>query len=175
VKQHSGWIEVTSQINVETTFNIFLPRTSAAKTVECINTEQANIGGNETILLVEDEAAVRQLARTILLLHGYRVREASSGTEALSVWEQHADEIDLLLTDVIMPEGMTGRELAQKLKLERPKLNVVYTSGYDPDKIGMEAELGDEVSFLPKPYSPQKLLLAVRQSLDFEVNPSNPI
>jgi CheY-like chemotaxis protein len=170
VKQHNGWIEVSSQINVGTTFRIFLPRAVVStRNGETAKEKSENVGGNETLLLVEDEAAVRQLARTVLLMHGYKVIEASSGLDALSVWKQHASEIDLLLTDIIMPGGINGRELAQKLKMERPELNIVFTSGYDPDKMGMEAELGEEVNFLSKPYSPQKLLEAVRQGLAFNV------
>jgi signal transduction histidine kinase/FixJ family two-component response regulator len=170
VKQHNGWIEVSSQINIGTTFRIFLPRAVVStRNGETAKGKSENVGGNETLLLVEDEAAVRQLARTVLLMHGYKVIEASSGLDALSVWKQHASEIDLLLTDIIMPGGINGRELAQKLKMERPELNIVFTSGYDPDKMGMEAELGEEVNFLSKPYSPQKLLEAVRQGLAFNV------
>ena len=94
-----------------------------------------------------------------------------SGVDALDVWKKHAEEIDLLLTDIVMPGGINGRELAQQLKLERPALNIVFMSGYDPDQVGMKAELKEEVNFLPKPYSPQKLLKAIRQGLTFETAP----
>ncbi len=170
VAQHQGWIEVMSQLEVGTIFKIFLPRSaSGAPPALSRNPEQKIVGGTETILLVEDEAAVRSLARTILRQSGYHVLEASSGVEALSVWKNHHAEISLLLTDIVMPDGISGRDLAGRLRLERPHLATVFTSGYDPDKDGLEAELGNEVSFLPKPYSPQKLLSAVRDGLDFKI------
>src|SRR5439155_5197325 len=122
--------------------------------------------GDETILLVEDEKPVRRLARSILQRHGYRVLEAESGLQALTIWDEHATEINLLLTDVVMPEGLTGRELAQKLKSNRPELKVILTSGYSPDKTGIEAELRDGTSFLQKPYSMNQLLAALRESLE---------
>lgn len=167
VAQHQGWIEVVSQIDFGTTFKIFLPRVShSVQAAPVAKVEPKMVADTETILLVEDEDSVRTLARKILSLRGYRVLEANSGLAALSVWKEHAQEIDLLLTDIVMPEGVTGRDLAHRLRLERPRLNVIFTSGYDPDKSGLEAELGREVNFLPKPYSPQKLLSAVRQNLD---------
>jgi CheY-like chemotaxis protein len=96
------------------------------------------------------------------------VLEASSGVEALSLWKDRGSEVQLLVTDIVMPEGISGRDLTNRLRTERPKLNVVFTSGYDPDKAGLEAELGNGTNFLPKPYSPQKLLKAVRESLDLK-------
>ncbi len=168
VAQHQGWVEVMSRLDEGTHFKIFLPRwTGATKQSDARKPDRKIIGGTETILLAEDEAAVRNLAAKILVQHGYRVLEAGSGVEALAVWKKHEAEINMLVTDIVMPEGVSGRDLAHRLRIERPRLPVVFTSGYDPDKAGLEAELGDEVIFLPKPYSPQKLLAMVRQSLDF--------
>ena len=121
-------------------------------------------GGKETILLVEDDVAV--LARVVLQRHGYRVVEAGSGNEALSVWEEHGSPIDLLLTDMIMPDGMTGRDLAKQLLTRNPRLKVIYTSGYTADLEGMPSELRQAPTFLQKPYHPQKLARAVRECLD---------
>ena len=175
VAQHQGWIEVISRLDVGTVFKIFLPRsTGASKISAARDAETKLVGGNETILLVEDEAAVRCLAHKVLAKHGYRVIEAASGLQALPLWKKHSKEVDLLLTDIVMPEGISGRDLAHRLRLERPDLNVLFTSGYDPDKAGLEAELRAEVGFLSKPYSPQKLLDTVRQSLDVKKMRNSP-
>ena len=158
---------MASQASLGTTFHIFLPRAPREGVVaEKRSGETSAKGGSETILLVEDEIAVRHLARMLLQRRGYRVLEAESGVQALAVWEKHAAEIDLLLTDIVMPEGISGRELAQKLRSSRPDLKVIFTSGYSPDKTGTEAELGEGLGFLQKPYSVNQLLAALRESLD---------
>ena len=166
VKQHEGWIEVSSKPGAGTKFNIFLPRVAAKIAAETAALEPKAVGGTETILLVEDELPVRTLARIILQQHGYHVLEAGSGTDALSVWGQHAAKIDLLLTDIIMPQGVSGRELALKLRVDRPGLKVVFVSGYSPDSMELGAELNEETFFLQKPYLPENLLQNVRQVLD---------
>jgi len=133
-------------------FTSFCPRASRGR--GCGKAQRRNTkakGGSETILLVEDEKSVRDLARTLLQRHGYHVLEAESGVQALAVWEKHAAEIDLLLTDIVMPEGVSGRDLAQKLRSSRPDLKVIFTSGYSPDKTGTEAELGEGLGFLQSP------------------------
>jgi CheY-like chemotaxis protein len=101
----------------------------------------------------------------ILKQYDYHVFEAGSGVEALRVWDEFDGEIDLLLTDMVMPEGMTGRELAVQLKKRKPELKVIYSSGYSPDSNGREIGQGDTV-FLAKPYLPPQLARTVRQSLD---------
>jgi CheY-like chemotaxis protein len=123
-------------------------------------------GGNETILLVEDEPVLRELARVILKDYNYEVIEASSGVEALKVWDQYEGKVDLLLTDMVMPEGMTGRELAEELKARKPDLKVVYTSGYSSDVMGGDMAMRDTM-FLQKPYPPPLLAKTVRECLDF--------
>lgn len=123
-------------------------------------------GGSETILLVEDERALRGLVRGILERQGYRIVEAESGVSALLVWGQHKEEIHLLLTDMIMPDGMTGRELAEKLQEEKPALKVIFTSGYNPDIVGEGFVLREGVNFLQKPYHPRTLAQTVRDCLD---------
>src|SRR5207302_2817866 len=97
------------------------------------STEKDVRGGSETILVVEDEAELRLLARQVLECYGYRVLEGATGVEALKLWPQYAQEIDLLLTDMIMPEGISGWELAEKLRAEKPQLKVLCTSGYSLD------------------------------------------
>jgi PAS domain S-box-containing protein len=167
VRQHQGWVEVASEIGVGTTFRVFLPLCDKPvdNAGEKSNTRHAVRGGRETILLVEDEPVLRELARVILQDYDYKVIEASTGHEALAVWDQHAGQIDLLLTDMVMPEGMSGRELAEKLKARKPDLRIIYTSGYSADIMGQDASLRDSM-FLQKPYAPPKLAEVVRECLD---------
>jgi nitrogen-specific signal transduction histidine kinase/CheY-like chemotaxis protein len=168
VKQHQGWITVESRLEQGTTFRVFLPRllgqvpVSEASPVCCPPSPR----GKEAILLVEDEELVRQVARTILEGLGYRVFEAESGVAALEVWRERRSEIALLLTDMVMPEGLTGRDLAEKLWAEAPNLPVILTSGYSPQIAGQQRGLGEGVPFLQKPYSPEKLATVVRDALD---------
>ena len=122
-------------------------------------------GRKETILLVEDEPMLRELAKIILNDYKYHVLEAATGVEALKVWHEHHGQVDLLLTDMVMPEGMTGRELAVQLKKRKPDLKVIYTSGYSPDSGGRDIGQTDTV-FLAKPYLPPQLARMVRLSLD---------
>jgi two-component system cell cycle sensor histidine kinase/response regulator CckA len=123
-------------------------------------------GGNETILLVEDEPPLRNLVRSVLERYGYRVLEAISGVAALAVWERSKGEIQLLLTDMVMPHGISGRELAAKLLAEKPALKVIYTSGYSLAMVGTDMVLKEGVNFLQKPYHPAKLATTVRDCLD---------
>lgn len=166
VKQHQGWVEVSSRLGIGTTFKFYLPPSmqSAEPTPETADAARTP-GGCETILLVEDEPVLRELARMILQDYDYVVLEAGNGVEALKVWDEHNGRIDLLLTDMVMPEGMNGRELAEKLKVRNPNLKVIYTSGYSFDAIGNEASLG-EARFLQKPYPPPQLAQTVRECLD---------
>ncbi len=123
-------------------------------------------GGTETLLVVEDEAPVRELVCNLLAGHGYQILQAESGVKALEVWRESKDRISLLLTDLVMPQQMNGRELAEKLWAERPKLKVVFTSGYSADVVGKDFVLRRGLNYLQKPYHPQKLALAVRECLD---------
>ena len=121
--------------------------------------------GNETILVAEDEPALRELVVEILQFHGYRVHSASSGGHALEVWARYREDIDLLVTDMVMP-GMSGSQLAERLKKEEPTLRVIYTSGYSPGMAGKDLALLEGFNFLPKPYPPSKLAKLVRECLD---------
>jgi CheY-like chemotaxis protein len=128
--------------------------------------------GSETILVVEDEPALRELVVNVLELCGYRIRQARTGVEALRVWERHKDEIDLLLTDMVMPEGMSGRQLAERLQAEDPSLKVIYTSGYSPGMAGKDIALLEGFNFLAKPYPPSRLAQVVRECLDGKRGPA---
>ena len=167
VAQHRGWIEVESKLNSGTAFHIYLPRLAESEKSQTEFSRAPEVrGGNETILLVEDEAPVRSLARTLLERKGYHVIEADSGLSALQIWQQHRDAIDLLLTDMVMPEGVSGRELAERLCSEKPGLKVVYCSGYTDDMLGENSPLRNNPNFLEKPFNSHKLLKQVRDCLD---------
>jgi len=167
VKQHQGWIEVTSQPGAGTTFNVYFPASDKPLEVvpEKAGRDDKVRGGSETILVVEDEPVLRELARMILKDYKYDVLEAATGHEALRVWAEHKGRIDLLLTDMVMPEGISGRELADRLRREKPSLKVIYTSGYSSDVMGQE-NATREIKFLQKPYPPPELAQLVRECLD---------
>jgi CheY-like chemotaxis protein len=172
VKQHEGWIEVKSEVNLGSTFNIFLPISVRSREVRQENHTlplKPTRGGSETILLVEDEPNLRKVVKKVLQKHDYRVLEASMGPEALRVFEENKGDINLLLTDMVMPQGMNGKELADRLKERHPTLKVIYTSGYCPE--ALEKELDKKTLFLPKPYAADHLARVVRGCLDEEVEP----
>jgi len=167
VKQHQGWVEVDSVIGKGTTFRIYIPRVGEAQPdAEKPTTQVVVKGGTEGVLLVEDEKPVRELVARVLQKQGYKVFQAASGDEAMELWNQYANELSLLLTDLVMPGSMNGRELAEKLWLERADLKVIFTSGYSADIVGKDFKLEPDVNFLQKPYHPQTLALAVRRCLD---------
>ena len=124
------------------------------------------VTSKSTIFVVEDEPSLRVLVRKVLERHGFQVIDAPSGVAALEIWSQNREKIDLLLTDMVMPDGVTGRELADKLKADNPKLRVVYTTGYSAELLGDGIVLRDGVNFLQKPYPPQKLLETIRNGLN---------
>ena len=121
-----------------------------------------------TIFVVEDEPTLRALVRRVLERGGYEVIEASSGLAALELWKENKTHVDLLLTDMVMPDGISGRQLAEKLKADNPDLKVIYTTGYSPDLMGKDVALREGVNFLKKPYPPQKLVQTVRNGLETE-------
>jgi PAS domain S-box-containing protein len=164
VKQHQGWIEVFSQLGSGTTFKVFLPANASGQPAALIPQRKTGpAGGHEKILLVEDDADVRMVARDVLEGSGYQIWEAANGLEALNVWKNHASQIDLLLTDIIMPGGITGRELADRLRKEQPHLKVLLMSGYSHERLG---KIQTHSHILTKPFSLENLTEAVRTCLD---------
>ncbi len=168
VKQHDGWIEVYSQVGQGSAFNVFLPaREETLLAAKQDSDPTAFIrGGPETILIVEDEPVLREMARSILSECGYRIVEAANGREALTTWEEHAGRVDLVLTDVVMPEGVTGVELAAHLLAQQPDLKVIFTSGYTLDELSEDFLVQHNARFLQKPYTRLSLARLVRQALD---------
>jgi PAS domain S-box-containing protein len=167
VQQHQGWVHVYSEAGHGTTFRIYLPRLAGMSRPEPEPPALTSMrGGNETILLVEDDAFLRASVHKALSQLGYRVFEAINGIEALEVWKQHREEIHLLLTDLVMPGGMTGKDLAERLLPENPKLKVIYVSGYSAEVAGKDFSLEEGVNFLAKPVQAFKLAQTVRQNLD---------
>ena len=166
VRQHEGWIHVTSEVGAGTTFTIYFPITGGTGDGHetAIIEASATRGGKETILLVEDEPEVREFVCEVLRGYDYHVIQAASGPGALKVWDEYKGSIDLLLTDMIMPEGMTGRDLADHLRRRKPDLKVIYSSGYSSASRSDAAQT--ETAFLAKPYHPPELAHMVRQCLD---------
>jgi PAS domain S-box-containing protein len=170
IKQSDGQIEAYSELGKGTAFKIYLPQSEGTPTSVGEHRQHAAVG-NETVLVVEDEAVLRRLACRILKRSGYRVLTAASGDEALALTVGHVGGVDLLLTDVVMP-GMSGAELGGRLHALYPDIRILYTSGYTEDTIVRRSVLEGEFCFVAKPYTPQTLLAKVREALDTGV-PSN--
>jgi PAS domain S-box-containing protein len=166
VAQSGGHIDVTSALGRGTTFNMYFPQIdNAARTDKSHHGVSPTLSGSETVLLVEDEDGVRNLSRHALELAGYRVLEAADGVEGLWVAENHRGPIDLLVTDVVMPE-MGGRQLADRLALVRPGIKVLFLSGYTDDAVVRHGVRGSEINFLQKPFTAALLTRTVRGVLD---------
>jgi signal transduction histidine kinase/HAMP domain-containing protein len=170
VNQHAGWIEVESEVGKGTTFTVFFPATiNAVEPAPATVPEPAPqyaIKGNETVLIVEDEDDLREMAVLILESFGYSVLSARSGPEAFQVWADHTNAIQIMVTDMVMPGGMTGLQLAETLIEQQPNLPVVITSGYSVEDISEKLSGNPNIRFVQKPYSPTALAQAVRNSLD---------
>jgi PAS domain S-box-containing protein len=166
IKQHDGWVEVDSVVGKGSSFRIYLPVRTGDPIPRPRADDKEIRGGSETILLVEDDLNVRRLAAVCLRKLGYAVLEAASGTEALKVWELHGAKIELLLTDMVMPDELTGRDLARRFKQEKASLKVVISSGYSADLADYLPADDEPTARLPKPYSNTVLAQTVRHCLD---------
>jgi two-component system, cell cycle sensor histidine kinase and response regulator CckA len=162
VKQSGGHIEVVSEPGQGTTFTIYLPRHEGSGPV---GTTQRPVGGSETILLVEDEEQVRELARRVLERVGYTVLAAADAESATAMADRRAGHIHLLVTDMLLPQ-LSGRELAARLSIHRPAIKVLYVSGTSDASIARLRLLDPGMAFLEKPFSLDRLLRTVRQALD---------
>jgi DNA-binding response OmpR family regulator len=166
VKQSGGHIWAYSEPGKGTTFKIYLPTVLEAPS-EPLQPAQARLEtrGTETILILEDEAMVRKLVEAMLAQQGYTILVADSPEDAVRYSKEHTGSIDLLVTDVVMPD-MNGRQVAQEALRHRPALKVLYMSGYTSDAIAHHGVLDSGVAFLHKPFSAESLIQKVREVLD---------
>ncbi|HEU4570244.1 MAG TPA: PAS domain S-box protein, partial [Gemmatimonadales bacterium] len=167
VQQHRGALGVQSVVGQGTTFEVLFPaRAAAAAPARNGSAAEARQGAGEVVLLTEDDAAIRTLIASVLTKSGYEVVTAPDGPSALERWRERGGKVDLLMTDLVMPSGMSGHELAARLRQERPGLKVLFTSGYPRDFAGKEFKLEPGQLFLPKPATPAQLLEMVRRCLE---------
>jgi CheY-like chemotaxis protein len=164
VQQSGGSIWVYSEPGQGTSFKVYFPRVDGAVELRSV-TRPSTLRGAETVLLVEDEALVRQLTHEILRRNGYRVLEAADGVEALAIVRDHAGHIDLLLTDVVMPR-MSGHELVELARPVRPQMRILYVSGYSEEAIARQGQLTKGIELLSKPFTPGVLTAKIRELLD---------
>jgi len=168
IRQHKGWIDVESAVDVGTRFTILLPicaeKETAPQGVPQFPAESP-LTGKETILVVEDDANVRRAVTQLFNLSGYQVIEATSGREALNTWHQHRESIDVVMTDMIMSDGVSGYEMAQEIKAVAPETRLIYCSGYSHE-IARLSTLDPTERLLAKPFENQALLQLVRELLE---------
>ncbi len=165
VKQHDGMINVYSEKDKGTTFKLYLPLTEEGDATDFERDDEISRGGNETILIAEDDEMVRRLASRILHKAGYKVIGVGDGVEALSLFNEQSDQIDLVLLDVVMP-GMSGKEAYDEMRKKTPELKAIFASGYSENAIHTNFVLEEGLDLVPKPYSSRLLLKKVRDALD---------
>jgi len=167
VAQHSGWVDVVSKLGQGTTFRVYLPECSEPMSITESDDFSNSTSGNETILFVEDDARLRNVVSQTLQRRGYTVLETRDGKEALEVWRHHREDVDLLLTDMMMPEEITGLDLSRQLRQDRPDLSVIISSGYSTEAVGnLKYGVNDGIMRLAKPYQAEILMKAIRDCLD---------
>jgi len=165
MRQNGGWIDVSSELGVGSSFKLYFPRIDGSVAEDRL--EASGSGGphgGETILVVEDQDAVRRITKKILSVYGYHILEAADGDEAADIGQRHPGEIHLLLTDVVLA-GMNGKELSERLRTLRPKLKVLFTSGYTSEIIARRGILESGVAYIAKPFTPDRLAAKVREVL----------
>jgi signal transduction histidine kinase len=166
IAQHKGWVEVESDVGRGTIFRVFFPPSTREIPTAAGTHARTVPRGKESLLVVEDDRSVRLLAVRSLVALGYHVFEARNGLEALALWEKHGNEIDLVLTDMVMPEGMTGMELAEKLRAMSPAVRIIVSSGYSLELAHQGTPTAHGIVYLPKPYQMITLGETVRRCLD---------
>jgi len=169
VQQHKGWVNVESEVGQGTTFRIYFPRL-AKMPLAAQKPEHPKLsslpGGNETILLVEDDDFLRPSLCNTLSRLGYHVIPVSNAVKALEIWQVRHDDIQMLITDLVMPGGMTGKYLGELLLQQKPNLKVIYASGYSAEIVGTDFPSKEGVNFLIKPFHTQKLAQTIRDNFD---------
>jgi PAS domain S-box-containing protein len=165
VRQHGGYAQIYSEVGIGTTFTALLPATHGEVAAAGRPSERRRATGGETVLVVEDEEALREVTRRILTRHGYSVIAAANGKEAIDAVERYDGPVDLLLTDVVMPQ-MLGKQVAEEITLLRPDVVVVFMSGYAQPVLGAQGTLEEGVILVSKPFSESDLLGRVREALD---------
>ena len=166
VEQHCGWVDVTSEVGKGTTFHVYIPAAKAARVQQKSAAPAVPLqAGGETILVVEDDPSLLLVNSRILERCGHTVLRAANGAEAVKVWNENHERISMLLTDLVLPGGMSGLEVAQELQGKKPRLIVVFTSGYAAN-MQEGPPLIEGVNYIPKPYSSQKLALMVQRCLE---------
>jgi CheY-like chemotaxis protein len=165
VKQHRGVIDVESAPGSGTSFHLYFPLLSKDAESADYRSAAKLTGGTETILVAEDDEIIRNLTRSVLTEFGYEVIEAMDGEEALRIFGENRDRIDLLLLDVIMPRK-NGKAAYEEMRRIKPGIKALFMSGYSADMISKEGILEKDLSFISKPVSPTELLMKVREVLD---------
>jgi two-component system, cell cycle sensor histidine kinase and response regulator CckA len=169
VKQHGGWVEVDSVVDQGTVFRVYLPASTKMVYSAAVKTREPLPRGKETILLVEDEDNYRRMMVILMRKQGYTVIEAANGVEAMQLWESHQDQINLLLTDMVMPGGMTGLELSEKIRSRKPDMPVVISSGYSIDLLKRANSNFSGLIYISKPCDADKLTKTLRKALDRKI------
>jgi CheY-like chemotaxis protein len=164
IKKHNGYINLFSEIGKGTTFKIYLPLTddTQSEVSEIVREELPR--GKETILLAEDDTAILEMIKVYLENNGYTVCTASDGAEAIKMFQENQESIDLVLTDVIMPK-LNGRDLYERIRSLKPRIPVIYMSGYPADLISEQGAAGDSFKYLSKPINPDALLKKIHDVL----------
>ncbi len=165
VKQNNGFVWVYSEPGKGTTFKVYLPKVKDAEPEEKEQTPVDDSGGSETVLIVEDDDNLRKFAQRALQMYGYRILDAENGEDALRVCGEYEGQIDLMITDVVMPK-MGGREAAERLQHLYPQIKVIYMSGYTDNTIVHYGVLTPELNFIQKPFTPKGLARKVREALE---------
>lgn len=165
-RQHKGWVELDSQPGVGSTFRVYLPVSEEAQSQERAGDDDAQrLQDDCTVLYVEDEPMLRTMMTEVLGHYGYQVIAVENGQQALDLWKVHKNQVDVVLTDIVMPGGISGRDLAERFLKEDPDLKVVYTSGYSEELFGYGIELQEGQNYLPKPYTPSTVTSILARSM----------